>query len=222
MNASKLTTLCAALLVAGLAGCDGNDDEVAALPDLVPPATTEPVDDMTAGTDTSGTITVATADDGGTYLTDSAGNAVYMLEGDPEGDACVGDCLETWPPVLVTDVQPSVDVGVDLDPALVGTMQRPDGTMQVTYNGFPLYRYAADTGANRIAGHGIDDQWGEWYLLTPTGEEFAMSGGTTADASMVGGADGEVEADSSVAEDATTDDGPADTSAIEEGTGDDY
>ncbi len=221
MNASKLTTLFAALLVAGLAGCDANDDaDVAASPDLVPPAATEPADGMTAGTD-AGTITVATADDGGTYLTDSAGNAVYMLEGDPEGDACVGDCLETWPPVLVTDVQPSVDLGVDLDPALLGTIERPDGTMQVTYNGFPLYRYAADTGANRIAGHGIDDQWGEWYLLTPTGEEFAMTG-TAADAGMAADADAEVEADSSVAEDATTDDGPADTSAIEEGTEDEY
>ena len=169
-----------------------------------------------------GVLTVASVDEGGRYIADSAGNAVYMLEADGDGvDACVGDCLETWPPVLVTDVQPSVDLGMDLDADLLGTVERDDGTMQLTYNGRPLYRYAADTGANRIAGHGIDDQWGEWYLLTPTGEEFAMTG-TAADAGMAADADAEVEADSSVAEDATTDDGPADTSAIEEGTEDEY
>ena len=229
MNKMKVTTLCAALLVAGLAGCDGNDDDMAGSPDLVPPAATEPSTDMPpAGTDMSpaggeGVLTVGMADEGGSYVADSAGNAVYMLEAEGDGvDACVGDCLETWPPVLVTDVQPSIDLGTDLDATLLGTVERDDGTMQVTYAGHPLYRYAADTGANRTAGQGIEDQWGHWYLVTPTGAEFEADMGTTADASMVGGADGEVEADSSVAEDATRDEGPADTSAIEEGTEDEY
>lgn len=219
MNKMKITTLCAALLVAGLAGCDGNDDELAGSPDLVPPATTEPSMD-TPPASGEGVLTVGTAEEGGTYIADSAGNAVYMLEADGDGvDACIGDCLETWPPVLVTDIQPSVDLGTDLDATLLGTVERDDGTMQVTYAGFPLYRYAADTGANRTAGQGIEDQWGHWYLVTPTGEEFEAGMATTADATMITDAD---RADSSVAEDATRDDGPADTSAIEEGTGDDY
>ena len=218
MKTLKLTTLCTALLVVGLAGCARDDDDVAALPDATPPAAEMPP----AGTDMppaggEGVLTVATAESGGTYIADSAGNALYMLENDPDGSACVGDCLETWPPVLVTDAQPTVDLGVDLDPALLGTIERADGTLQVTYNGHPLYCYAADTGANRIAGHGLDDRWGEWYLLTPTGVEFEA--GTAADAGMV---DADGRADSSVAEDATRDDGPGDTSAIEEGTADDY
>lgn len=221
MNKIKITTLCAALLVAGLAGCDRNDDGLAGSPDLVPPAATDPMTGMPpAGGE--GVLTVAPADEGGTYIADRAGNAVYLLEADNDGvDACIGDCLETWPPVLVTDVQPSVDLGTELDATLLGTVERDDGTLQVTYAGQPLYRYAADTGANRTAGHDLEDQWGHWYLVTPTGAEFeAGMAGTTADASMLTGADGR--ADSSVAEDATRDEGPADTSAIEEGTGDDY
>lgn len=228
MNAPKLTTLCAAMLVASLAACDANDDDLAATPDVVPPAATEPTDGMPpAGTDMTageGVLTVTTADAGGTYITDAAGNSVYMLEADTDGvDACIGDCLETWPPVLVTDVDPTIDLGGGLDPDLLGTVERDDGTLQLTYNGMPLYRYAADTGANRIAGHDLEDQWGHWYLVTPTGMEFEADLGTAADADgMAADADAEVEADSSVAEDATRDEGPADTSAVEEGTGDDY
>ena len=161
MNKMKVTTLCAALLVAGLAGCDGNDDDMAGSPDMVPPAATEPSTDMPpAGTDMSpaggeGVLTVGMADEGGSYVADSAGNAVYMLEAEGDGvDACVGDCLETWPPVLVTDVQPSIDLGTDLDATLLGTVERDDGTMQVTYAGHPLYRYAD---RRRVRGrHGHD------------------------------------------------------------------
>jgi len=219
MNVMKFNTLLAALLVAGLAGCNGDDRDATASADIEAPAT-DPMDTMPpAGTDGlppggEGTITVANYETGGSYIADSAGNAVYMLEEDADGTACVGDCLETWPPVLVTDMQPTVASGVDLDPALLGTIERDDGTMQVTYNGHPLYRYAADTGASRTSGHDVDDQWGHWYLVTPTGMEF--------DPTMTADASASLRADSSVAEDATTDGRPADGSAIEEGTGDDY
>lgn len=220
MNATKFNTLLAALLVAGLAGCNGDDGDATAATDIVPPATNEPIDTMPpAGIDTmpeggEGTITVANYEGGGSYIADSAGNSVYMLEDETDGTVCVGDCLDAWPPVLVTDMQPTVATGVDLDPALLGTIERADGTMQVTYNGHPLYRYAADTGTNRTAGHGIEDQWGHWYLVTPTGMEF--------DAEMTADASASLQADSATAEDATSDDMPADGSAIEEGTGDDY
>lgn len=214
MNFLKTTPLYAAMLAIALAGCTAdNDDDIVA--DDTAPAATASSDMPPAGTSDTGNdgvITVANADDGGAYLTDSAGNSLYMLEEDPDGTACVGDCLATWPPVLVTDVQPSVGLGSNLDGTLLGTVERPDGTLQLTYSGRPLYRYAADTGANRMAGHGLEDQWGHWYLVDATGREF--DAGTTADASMVGdGADGM--GDSAVAEDATSDGGPADTSATE-------
>lgn len=182
MNILKLTPLCAAMLAFALAGCAVEKDDDVVIDDTVPAASDMP-DAGTAYANGDGVITVASADQGGPYITDSAGNSLYMLENDADGTACIGDCLSSWPPVLVTDVQPSVDLGSNLDANLLGTIERDDGTLQLTYNGRPLYRYAADTGANRIAGHGLEDRWGHWYLVGPTGDWYQA--GTTADASMV-------------------------------------
>jgi len=189
MNAFKPSLLFAALFAVGLAGCDRNDDDVAGAPDLVPPAATEPDIDMPppAGVDLppaggEGVLTLGMHDDGGNYVVDSAGSALYMLEGDEDGSGCTDDCTEVWPPLLVNDVQASIDPATTLDAGMLGRIERADGTTQVTYNGHPLYRYAADTGANRTAGHGLQDQWGHWYLVTPEGEEFEAGDGAAADA----------------------------------------
>ena len=58
---------------------------------------------------------------------------------------------------------------VFLEPELVGSVQRHDGTAQVTYDGSPLY-YARDSGPGQTTGQDVTDQWGEWYLVQPSGE----------------------------------------------------
>lgn len=105
---------------------------------------------------------------GGTFVTDAAGTALYMLEGDTDGSKCTGACLQAWPPVLATGVQPTGGAG--LQPAMVSTIRRPDGSTQMTYNGHPLHHYAADSGAATTSGHGVKDQWGTWRLVSPQGE----------------------------------------------------
>lgn len=112
---------------------------------------------------------------GGTYITDSAGTAVYMLEGNTGGTKCTGACLEAWPPLLAADAQPVAGAG--LQAGRLSTIRRPDGSTQLTYNGHPLHHYAADSGAGRTSGHGVKDQWGTWYLLSPQGEPVAASAG---------------------------------------------
>jgi len=179
MHTTRMQVLCAAIIALGLAACDRDDGAYAdATPEVVPPATAPEDSGLpAAGTDampataTPGMLTVANAGMGDPYLVDAAGNALYLLEGDTDGSRCTGACLEAWPPLLVTDVQPSTDASLRAD--LVGTIQRPDGSTQVTYNGRPLHRYAADTGAGRAAGHDLEDQWGEWYLVSPEGEALA-------------------------------------------------
>ena len=51
--------------------------------------------------------------------------------------SCTGD----WPPVPVTGLP---TVGTGLDANLASTITRPDGTLQVTYAGYPLYKWAGD------------------------------------------------------------------------------
>ena len=46
------------------------------------------------------------------------------------------------------------------------TFARPDGTMQVAYNGIPLYYFAKDTKAGDTTGQGVG---GKWFVASPTG-----------------------------------------------------
>jgi predicted lipoprotein with Yx(FWY)xxD motif len=56
-------------------------------------------------------------------------------------------------------------------PAKLGTIQRPEGTIQVTYRGLPLYTFAADKKRGQVKGDGLKDV-GTWHPATigaPTG-----------------------------------------------------
>ena len=173
-----------AVAVMAAAGCNDTDDRTTlpANADVdngmvddtatnVPGDNAMTADGMTDGTADT-TLTVATLEGvDGPYISDSAGNALYFLEGDSDGSKCVDACTVVWMPVAVTAATPSGGPG--LDASLVTVVQRPDGSSQVAYNGHPLYRYTADSGAGSVAGHGVEDKWGHWYLLTPAGGEHA-------------------------------------------------
>lgn len=57
-----------------------------------------------------------------------------------------------------------------VDATLLGTITRDDGTLQVTYNGWPLYLFAGDTAAGDTNGQGLDEFGGLWFLVSPAGE----------------------------------------------------
>ena len=46
----------------------------------------------------------------------------------------------------------------------LGTITRDDGSLQVTYNGMPLYYYAKDMARGDTTGEGVGD---EWYTVAP-------------------------------------------------------
>lgn len=93
----------------------------------------------------------------GTVLT-SDGFTLYRYSKDsakPPKSNCLGKCAITWPPV-VHDGPIGTNV---IDPTMMGSMRRPDGTEQLTINGWPVYRYVRDTEPGLMTGQGIDDAW---------------------------------------------------------------
>ena len=195
MRKTTLSMLCgAAAIMLGVAGCnrEAMDTESASVDTTAADTTaadTMPAD-TTAATGTE-TLTLATGSDG-QYLADASGRAVYMLEGDAE---CVGDCLAAWPPVVVATATPTV--GSSLQSGLVSTVERDDGTLQLTYNGHPLYYYNRDTGAGMAMGQDVTDDFGEWYLVGPTGLAIVdadADAGVTAEAPMDDDDDDDVDA----------------------------
>ena len=182
-------SLLAAAMMVAVAGCSNDDTDVSAMagPDetttdasdnVAPGATNVPGDNGLGGDQMGTNLTVATAEGiDGSFLADSAGTSLYFLEGDTDGSMCVDECTETWPPYLVEGAMPADTPG--LDPVMVGVVTRADGSTQVSYDGHPLYRYSGDSGAGSTAGHGVEDQWGHWYLITPDGEEAGEAAGAT-------------------------------------------
>lgn len=107
----------------------------------------------------------------GAYLTDAEGRALYLFTADTQGQssACYDDCATAWPP-LTAETAPSA-AAPSLDASLIGTIERRDGSAQVTYNGWPLYYYQQDQGAGQVTGQDVHSFGGEWYLVSPEGTE---------------------------------------------------
>ncbi|MFH8385736.1 hypothetical protein ACH4E7_33205 [Kitasatospora sp. NPDC018058] len=109
----------------------------------------------------------------GPIVTDSAGRTLYRFDKDtakPSASTCTDACAAKWPPVTAQD---AVQV-TGVDSTLVGSVTRPDGTKQVTLNGWPLYRFAGDTAAGQTNGQGVG---GTWFASTPEGKKAPGAAG---------------------------------------------
>jgi predicted lipoprotein with Yx(FWY)xxD motif len=99
----------------------------------------------------------------GTYLTGPNGMTLYLFTKDSENtSACAGDCAAAWPPLLATAGQ-AVTAG-DGVPGALSTFAREDGSMQVAYDGTPLYYFAADKAPGDTTGQGVNDVW---FIVEP-------------------------------------------------------
>lgn len=106
----------------------------------------------------------------GSIVIDRGLHTVYVFSGDKETkSSCYEACTTRWPP-MVTDTNPYALDGIDA--AKLGTIERDDGSLQVTYAGHPLYDYLGDTAAAEANGNGIDAFGGRWHVIGPDGEEL--------------------------------------------------
>lgn len=124
------------------------------------------------------TVVVSAASAGalGMVLVDQSGFTLYRFTPDGTGrTACTGACAAMWPPLTVTSSQVSAGRGVTR--AELGTITRPDGSLQVTFNGMPLYRFSGDTKAGETAGQGVD---GVWFAVSTSAAAAPASTTTSA------------------------------------------
>ncbi|MHB1849804.1 MAG: COG4315 family predicted lipoprotein [Acidimicrobiales bacterium] len=108
----------------------------------------------------------------GRILATPSGRTLYDFTPDsPTSSACTTRlCVRLWPPLITTTTAPTVGKG--LDGSLVGTIRRPDGQLQVTYGGHPLYTWIGDAFPGMITGQGLLNVGGYWYVIAPTGRQI--------------------------------------------------
>jgi predicted lipoprotein with Yx(FWY)xxD motif len=111
------------------------------------------------------TVTVKSATIGGVaVLTNADGLTLYWFAPDtPTASKCTGDCASYWPPVTGT---PKAGPGVT---GKLGTIKRPDGSVQATYDGHPLYTYVGDSGPGQARGNNLNLNGGLWYEVRVSG-----------------------------------------------------
>lgn len=116
-------------------------------------------DDMTY------TVMLGESEDLGQFLVDAEGKTLYLFDADQLGTSnCYDRCAQNWPPLLVESADE-----LTKDPTIpgdLGTTERTDGTLQVTYNGLPLYYWVRDTAAGETTGHRVGRVW--WVVAPAT------------------------------------------------------
>lgn len=159
----RLTTL-AALAIGGLAlagcGSQGSSQSVG-----------------TSGTAQGAVVTVSDAS-GRSVLVTSDGRALYFSDKEKGQVLCSsGACQAIWTPLTV-----AARNDITAPPPLarrIGTVDRPDGSTQVTLGGRPLYTFSFDHAAGEVNGDGLKDSFDGtdfiWHVATPSGQAPAAT-----------------------------------------------
>lgn len=137
-----------ALVTVGCAGSSGGDTDGDA--DPAAGGQSPAASDLTIETIQVGAV--------GTVLGTEDGYTLYHLTTEnADSIECTGECASAWPPLLV-EAGSTPTTGEDLSGEL-GTAERPDGSLQITYEDMPLYTYSGDTEPGQAGGEGVQDVW---------------------------------------------------------------
>jgi predicted lipoprotein with Yx(FWY)xxD motif len=129
----------------------------------------------------------------GAVLVNGEGRTLYVYLPEKGGKVkCVGGCASLWPRLsLARGGKPAITSAVH--PALIGTVANPSGGNIITYAGWPLHTYTADSTHGSYKGQGYG---GQWYMISPSGTiitkpvSSASSGSTTSRSSSGNGGSG--------------------------------
>jgi len=114
----------------------------------------------------------------GTVLVDRSGKTLYSPQQEAHGTImCTGGCLGFWFPVPATaGATLHAPTGVT---GVVGTIHRPGGLTQLTYNGKPLYTFRLDQAPGQAHGNNFTDHFGAasftWHAVTASGAPAGMA-----------------------------------------------
>jgi predicted lipoprotein with Yx(FWY)xxD motif len=83
---------------------------------------------------------------------------LYIFKNDTVGVSnCGADCASIWPPLTIqAGLTPTGGPGLT---GRLGVFKRPGGSVQVTYNGWPLYYFSGDAHPGDTNGQGIGGLW---------------------------------------------------------------
>jgi predicted lipoprotein with Yx(FWY)xxD motif len=140
-----------------------------------------------SATTSSSGMTVALKHVGGVgnVLVDSKGVALYSPEQESNGMVlCKGSCTSIWVPLtLSAGAKPTAAGQLN---TMLGTVHRPGGGVQVTYNGKPLYTFVEDTSAGMVTGNGVMDRFGGQQFTWHVAAVGAVGTGGTSTSSGYG------------------------------------
>lgn len=162
------TGLLAAALVVAACGSSTNHTSTATTHAGGAPAATGSPSSTSAAT-----VKVQAVTGVGPVLVDSSGRTLYLLTADHQSMvSCTStnNCTAVWPPLDLPAGTTTATPGSGVQKSLLSTIMAPDGRMQVTYNHWPLYTFAGDSGPGTAKGQGIKSFGGTWWALTGAGQ----------------------------------------------------
>jgi predicted lipoprotein with Yx(FWY)xxD motif len=140
-----------------------------------------------AGMTKTVTLTVKTTNIG-KVLADAKGDTLYWYSKDMRNgpSTCTGGCRSAWP---VVAGKPAAAMGVTFAGQL-GEVTDAGGTVQATYNGYPLYTYSGDMAPGETAGNGVGGVWhvisGQYLTTMSSGSGSMGSSGSGSSGSGYG------------------------------------
>lgn len=140
-----------------------------------------------AGMTKTVTLTIKTTKIGN-VLADAKGDTLYWYSKDMRNgpSTCTGGCLSGWP---VVAGKPAAAMGIAFAGKL-GEVTDAGGTVQATYNGYPLYTYSGDMAPGETAGNGVGGVWhvisGQYLTTMSSGSGSMGSSGSGSSGSGYG------------------------------------